>query len=269
MMPRWNSNNSPWQCLWFGRRERDWKNPQKTLASSLREWRCCMTWLQLPQHVPCFWVWYIPLTWLIQRLCASHLKCSKKSSCSLSSTRCLPKFKICLEDFRPHSKDTGMLCNRTDYLLSSLFEQKSAMFWKLNTSRNCTLWTSFGTLFILKPQVIQSLLDNNCDWYFWRMFTDEVVMNIIILGVGLFLFLTFHKVTWFISLVLCGEEIQVKGENYSRKVVGYCSLWTLSQNFLFAFFYLNQQICAVFFEGGWMDLDHNVYYSVLFWCQLN
>lgn len=53
-----------------------------------------LTWPQLPQHLPCFCVWYMHLTWLIQSLSVSHLKCSRKTSCSLSSTKCLPKFRI-------------------------------------------------------------------------------------------------------------------------------------------------------------------------------
>lgn len=141
-MLRWNSNNPPWHCLLFMRSE--WwgrvKSLQKTLAESLREWSCCMTWLQLPQHVSC-WVWYMLLTWLIQILCTSHLKSSKKFSCNLSSTRCLPKFRVCLEDFSVCIVSADVVCQRTDLFL---IEQKSSMSRTLNKDLNWTSWSSFG-----------------------------------------------------------------------------------------------------------------------------
>ncbi|KAK5621389.1 hypothetical protein CRENBAI_007612 [Crenichthys baileyi] len=45
-----------------------------------------------------------------------------------SNTRCLPKFRICLEAFRAHSKEMDWL-----FLL---IEQKSSRFWKLNKVLN-------------------------------------------------------------------------------------------------------------------------------------
>lgn len=112
----------------------------KTLALLLRAWRCCINWLQSPQLVPCFSVWYMHSTCLIQKPLISPLKCSRKSSCSLSSTRCPPKSKICMADFKACSNFTLQRIWRMCLSIQCHFVEAQLMAFRHGA---CTSW-AFG-----------------------------------------------------------------------------------------------------------------------------